>query len=178
MRGVFLKSECKSTNYFPNTQEFRRKSLKINSYLTIRVRNKRLSCPTLIILYTRERGLRVCGRTGKGKSRFQQQKPTIWFSNTLWRRNSAHIYAVYSCTNRRKTSSQLQNNIAPTGKIFFPNWEIIFSQLSTAYWRINMQSFPTMVFQILLREHKTFLLKPNLRGKDLSRLLRPSPVIY
>ena len=41
-----------------------------------------------------------------------------------------------------------------------------------------MQSFPTMVFQILLRAHKTFLLKPNPRGKDLPRLLRPSPVIY
>ena len=66
-RSVFLKSECKSTNYFPNTQEFRQKSLKINSYLTVRVKNKRLYCPTLIILYTRERGKRVCGRTGEGK---------------------------------------------------------------------------------------------------------------
>ena len=35
-----------------------------------------------------------------------------------------------------------------------------------------------MVFLILLRAHKTFLLKPNLRGKDLTRLLRPIPVIY
>ena len=35
-----------------------------------------------------------------------------------------------------------------------------------------------MVFLILLRAHKTFLLKPNLRGKDLPRLLRPSPVVY
>ena len=26
------------------------------------MKNKRLSCPTLIILYTRERGLRVCAR--------------------------------------------------------------------------------------------------------------------
>ena len=50
-RSVFLKSECKSTNYFPNTQEFRRKSLEINSYLTVRVRNKRLSCP-LSLYYT------------------------------------------------------------------------------------------------------------------------------
>lgn len=41
-----------------------------------------------------------------------------------------------------------------------------------------MQSFPTMVFHFLLRAHKTFLLKPNLRGKDLPRLLRPIPVIY
>ena len=50
-RSVFLKSECKSTNYFPNTQEFRRKSLEINSYLTVRVRYKRLSCP-LSLYYT------------------------------------------------------------------------------------------------------------------------------
>lgn len=41
-----------------------------------------------------------------------------------------------------------------------------------------MQSFPTMVFLILLRAHETFLLKSNLRGKDLPRLLRPSPVVY
>ena len=61
VRGVFLKSECKSTNYFPNTQEFRRKSLKINSYLTVRVKNKRLYCPTLIILYTRGLGC-ACAR--------------------------------------------------------------------------------------------------------------------
>ena len=177
-RSVFLKSECKSTNYFPNTQEFRRKSLKINSYLTVETKNKRVSCPTLIILYTRWRGLRVCGRTGEEKSRFQQQMPNNLIFQHPRLRNPAHIYAVYSCTNCRKTRPQLQNNIAPTGKIFFPNWEIIFSQLSTAYCWINMQSFPTMVFQILLRDHKTFLLKPNLRGKDLPRLLRPILVIY
>ena len=41
-----------------------------------------------------------------------------------------------------------------------------------------MQSFPTMFFLILLRDHKTFLLKPNLRGKDLPRLLKPILVIY
>ena len=35
-----------------------------------------------------------------------------------------------------------------------------------------------MVFLILLRAHKTFLLKPNLRGKDLPRLLRPILVVY
>ena len=61
-------------------------------------------------------------------------------------RNSTHIYAVYSCTNCRKTRSQLQNNTAPTGKIFFPNWEIIFSQLSTAYWRINIQKLSSHCF--------------------------------
>ena len=146
MRGVFLKSECKSTNYFPNTQEFRRKSLKINSYLTVRMKNKRLYCPTLIILYTRERGQRVCGRTGKEKSRFQQQKPHNLIFQHPRLRNSTHIHAVYSCSNCRKTRSQLQNHIAPTGKIFFPNWEIIFSQLSTAYWRINIQKLSSHCF--------------------------------
>ena len=145
-RSVFLKSECKSTNYFPNTQEFRRKSLEINSYLTVGVKNKRLYCPTLIILYTRERGLRVCGRTGEGNSRFQQQKPNNLIFKYTRLRNSAYIYAVYSCTNRRKRKSQLQNHIAPTGKIFFPNWEIIFSQSSTAYWRINIQKLSCHCF--------------------------------
>ena len=146
VRGVFLKSECKSTNYFPNTQEFRRKSLKINSYLTLGAKNKRLYCPTLIILYTRERGLRVCGRTGEGKSRFQQQKPNNLIFQYTRLRNSTHIHAVYSCSNCRKTRSQLQNHIAPTGKIFFPNWEIIFSQLSTACWRINIQKLSCHCF--------------------------------
>ena len=177
-RSVFLKSECKSTNYFSNAQEFRRKSLEINSYLTVRVKNKRLSCPTLIILYTRERGLRVCGRTGEGKHDvFNKQSLTFWLSETC-RRLTTHIYVVYSCSNCRKTSSQLQNHIAPTGKIFFPNWEIIFSQLSTACWRINIQKLSSHCFLILLRVHKTFLLKPNPQGKDLPRLLRPIPVVY
>ena len=149
-RSVFLKSECKSTNYFPNTQEFRRKSLKINSYLTVRVRNKRLYCPTLIILYTRGRGHRVCGRTGEGKHDiFNKQSLTFWLSETC-RRLTTHIYAVYSCCNCRKTKSQLQNHIAPTGKIFFPNWEIIFSQLSTTYWRINIQKLSCHCFQDLV----------------------------
>ena len=130
VRGVFLKSECKSTNYFSNAQEFRRKSFEINSYLTVRVKNKRLYSPTLIILYTRERGLRVCGRTGEGKQDvFNKQSLTFWLSETC-RRLTTHIHAVYSCSNCRKTRSQLQIYIAPTGKIFFPNWEIIFSQLS------------------------------------------------
>ena len=66
--------------------------------------------------------------------------------------------------------SQLQNNIAPTGKIFFPNWEIIFSQLSTAYRLNKYAKLSYHGFQILLRAHKTFPLKPNLRGKDLPRL--------
>ena len=35
-----------------------------------------------------------------------------------------------------------------------------------------------MVSPILLRAHKTFLLKPNLQGKDLPRLLRPILVVY
>ena len=142
------------------------------------MKNKRLPCPTLIILYTRERGLRVCGRTGKEKSRFQQQKPNNLIFQHTRLRNLAHIYAVYSCTNCRKRKSQLQNNIAPTGKIFFPNWEIIFSQLSTAYRLNKYAKLSCHGFRILLRAHKTFLLKPNLRGKDVPCLLRPIPVIY
>ena len=85
-----------------------------------------------------------------------------------------YIHAVIA----KKWKSQLQNNIAPTGKIFFPNWEIIFSQSSTAYWRINIQKLSSHGFRILLRVHKTFLLKPNPQGKDLPRLLWPNPVIY
>ena len=157
MRGVFLKSECKSTNYFPNTQEFRRKSFEINSYLTVRVKNKRLSCPTLTILYTRERGCACAGAQAKeNHDVFNKQSLTFWLSETC-RRLTTHIHAVYSCSNCRKTRFQLQNHIAPTGKIFFPNWEIIFSQLSTAYWRINIQKLSCHCFQILLRVHKTFL---------------------
>ena len=185
VRGVFLKSECKSTNYFPNTQEFRRKSLEINSYLTVRVRNKRLSCPTLIILYTRERGQRVCGRTGEGKHDvFNKQSLTFWLSETC-RRLTTHIHAVYSCSNCRKTRSQLQNHIAPTGKIFFPNWEIIFSQLSTAYWRINIQKFSCHCFPDIIAAFFWFYceimrlpVKQNPQGKDLPRLSRPILVIY
>ena len=145
-RSVFLKSECKSTNYFPNTQEFRRKSFEINSYLTVEVKNKRLSFPTLIILYTRERGCACAGAQAKEKSRFQQQKPHNLIFQHPRLRNSTHIHAVYSCSNCRKTRSQLQNHIALTGKIFFPNWEIIFSQLSTAYWRINIQKLSCHCF--------------------------------
>ena len=146
VRGVFLKSECKSTNYFPNTQEFRRKSLEINSYLTVRMRNKRLSCPTLIILYTRGRGCACAGEQAKeNHDIFNKQSLTFWLSETC-RRLTTHIYAAYSCSNCRKTRSQLQNHIAPTGKIFFPNWEIIFSQLSTACWRINIQKLSSHSF--------------------------------
>ena len=181
-RSVFLKSECKSTNYFPNTQEFRRKSLKINSYLTVEVRNKRLSCPTLIILYTRERGCACAGAQAKENMMFSINKALHSDfpkpAKDLRRIFMPYIHAVYSCSNCRKTRSQLQNHIAPTGKIFFPNWEIIFSQLSTTYWRINIQKLSCHCFQILLRVHKTFLLKPNPQGKDLPRLSRPILVIY
>ena len=145
-RSVFLKSECKSTNYFPNTQEFRRKSLKINSYLTVRMRNKRLSCPTLIILYTRGRGCACAGAQAKeNHDVFNKQSLTFWLSETC-RRLTTHIHAVYSCSNCRKTKFQLQNHIAPTGKIFFPNWEIIFSQLSTILPRINIQELSCHCF--------------------------------
>ena len=121
-RSVFLKSECKSTNYFPNTQEFRQKSLEINSYLTIEVRNKRLSSPTLIILYTRERGQRVCGCTGDRKHDvFNKQSLTFWLSETC-RRLTTHIHAVIAekrDSNCKTISPQLEKYFFPTGKLFF-----------------------------------------------------------
>ena len=51
--GWFLKSECKSTNYFSNKQEILRKSLKINSYLTVQRRFRSLST-SFSLYYTRE----------------------------------------------------------------------------------------------------------------------------
>ena len=124
-RSVFLKSECKSTNYFPNTQEFRRKSLKINSYLTVRVRNKRLSCPTLIILYTRERGLRVCGRTGEGNMMFSINKALHSDfpkpAEDLQRIFMQYIHAVIAekrDPNCKTISPQLEKYFFPTGKLF------------------------------------------------------------
>ena len=66
----------------------------------------------------------------------------------------------------------------PYWKNIFPNWEIIFSQLSTAYRLNKYAKLSYHGFQILFRAHKTFLLKPNLRGKDLPRLLRPILVVY
>ena len=126
VRGVFLKSECKSTNYFSNTQEFRRKSLKINRYLTIKVKNKRLfRLPSLYYTHG-SAGYACAGAQAKEKSRFQQRNPNNLIFQHTRLRNSAHIYAVYSCTNCRKTRSQLQNNIAPTGKIFFPTGKLFF----------------------------------------------------
>ena len=126
VRGVFLKSECKSTNYFPNTQEFRRKSLKINRYLTIRMKKKRLSCLHSLYYTHGGRGLRVCGRTGKEKSRFQQQKPTIWFSNTPDRETQRifmpYIHALIAekrDPNCKTISPQLEKYFFPTGKLFF-----------------------------------------------------------
>ena len=157
------------------------------------MRNKRLSCPTLIILYTRERELRVCGRTGEGKHDvFNKQSLTFWLSETC-RRLTTHIHAVYSCCNCRKRKSQLQNNIAPTGKIFFPNWEIIFSQLSTACWRINIQKlschcFPDIIaaFFWLYCEIMRLPVKQKSTRQRLAspikansgHLLRPNSVIY
>ena len=64
--------------------------------------------------------------------------------------------------------SQLQNNIAPTGKIFFPNYKIIFSQLSIAYWRINIQKLSCHLFLDLLRDLKTFLLSQISQTKTKS----------
>ena len=52
-RSVFLKSECKSTNYFSNKQEIPQKSLEINSYLTVKRRFRRIYT-SLSLYYTRE----------------------------------------------------------------------------------------------------------------------------
>ena len=51
--GWFLKSECKSTNYFSNKQEIPQKSLEINSYLTVQRRFRRIYT-SLSLYYTRE----------------------------------------------------------------------------------------------------------------------------
>ena len=51
--SVFLKSECKSTNYFSNKQEIPQKSLEINSYLTVQGRFRRIYT-SLSLYYTRE----------------------------------------------------------------------------------------------------------------------------
>ena len=157
------------------------------------MKNKRLYSPTLIILYTRERGLRVCGRTGERKHDvFNKQSLTFRLSETC-RRLTTHIYAVYSCSNCRKTRSQLQNHIAPTGKIFFPNWEIIFSQSSTAYWRINIQKLSCHCFPDLIAAFFWFyceIMKLPVKQKSARQrlaspikansghLLRPTPAIY
>jgi len=53
-----------------------------------------------------------------------------------------YIHAVIA----EKRDPNCKKHIAPTGKIFFPNWEIIFSQLSTAYWRINIQKLSCHCF--------------------------------
>ena len=193
-RSVFLKSECKSTNYFPNTQEFRRKSLKINSYLTVETKNKRLSCPTLIILYTRERGLRVCGRTGEGKHDvFNKQSLTFWLSETC-RRLTTHIHAVYSCSNCRK-------NEIPTAKPYRPNWKNIFSQLGNYFLTVKYNLLANKYTEAFLplfsgfcwefikhsclsqiRKAKTCLnyydLTQSSIKTELGRLLWPTPAIY
>ena len=125
MRGVFLKSECKSTNYFPNTQEFRRKSLKINSYLTVRVKNKRLYCPTLIILYTRERGCACAGAQAKKTMMFSTNKALHSDfpkpAEDLRRIFMQYIHAVIAekrDPNCKTISPQLEKYFFPTGKLF------------------------------------------------------------
>ena len=125
-RSVFLKSECKSTNYFPNTQEFRRKSLKINSYLTVRVRNKRLSCPTLIILYTRGRGCACAGAQAKKTMMFSTNKALHSDfpkpAEDLQRIFMQYIHAVIAekrDPNYKTISPQLEKYFFPTGKLFF-----------------------------------------------------------
>ena len=193
-RSVFLKSECKSTNYFPNTQEFQRKSFEINSYLTVRVKNKRLYCPTLIILYTRERGQRVCGRTGEGKHDvFNKQSLTLWLSETC-RRLTTHIHAVYSCSNCRKTKFQLQIYIAPTGKIFFSQLgnyflTVKYSLLANKYTEAFLPLFSGFCWEFIkhsclsqIRKAKTCLAYQDQFWSsiktELGRLLRPTPAIY
>ena len=116
-----------------------------------------------------------------------------WFSNTPERRLTTHIYAVYSCSNCQKTRSQLQNHIAPTGKIFFPNWEIIFSQLSTACWRINIQKLSCHCFPDIIAAFFWFyceIMRLPVKQKSArqrlastikansGRLLRPNSVVY
>ena len=126
MRGVFLKSECKSTNYFPNTQEFRRKSFEINSYLTVRVKNKRLSCPTLIILYTRGRGCACAGAQAKENMMFSINKALHSDfpkpAEDLQRIFMPYIHAVIAekrNSNCKNISPQLEKYFFPTGKLFF-----------------------------------------------------------
>ena len=126
MRGVFLKSECKSTNYFPNTQEFRRKSLKINRYLTIRMKNKRLSCLPSLYYTHGSAGCACAGAQAKENPVFNNEIPTILFSNTPDRETQRifmpYIHAAIAekgNPNCKTISPQLEKYFFPTGKLFF-----------------------------------------------------------
>ena len=124
-RSVFLKSECKSTNYFPNTQEFRRKSLKINSYLTVRVRNKRLYSP-LSLYYTHgSAGCACAGAQAKGNMMFSINKALHSDfpkpAEDLQRIFMPYIHAVIAekrDSNCKTISPQLEKYFFPTGKLF------------------------------------------------------------
>ena len=60
------------------------------------MKNKRLSCPTLIILYTRERGQRVCGRTGKEKNHdFNNKDPQSDFPINPTEKLSAYLCRIF-----------------------------------------------------------------------------------
>ena len=131
VRGVFLKSECKSTNYFPNTQEFRRKSLKINSYLTVGVRNKRLYSPLSLYCTRGSAGCACAGAQAEENMMFSINKALHSDfpkpAEDLQRIFMQYIHAVIAGKrdpNWKTISSQLEKYFFPTGKLFF-------SQLST-----------------------------------------------
>ena len=126
MRGVFLKSECKSTNYFPNTQEFRRKSLKINSYLTVRVKNKRLPCLPSLYYTHGSAGCACAGAQAKENMMFSINKALHSDfpkpAEDLQRIFMQYIHAVIAekrDPNCKTISPQLEKYFFPTGKLFF-----------------------------------------------------------
>ena len=125
-RSVFLKSECKSTNYFPNTQEFRRKSLKINRYLTIQVKNKRLFCLPSLYYTHGSAGCACAGAQAKENLHITINKelhpdfpkPT----EDLQRIFMPYIHAVIAekrDPNCKTISPQLEKYFFPTGELFF-----------------------------------------------------------
>ena len=125
-RSVFLKSECKSTNYFPNTQEFRRKSFEINSYLTIQRRFRRIST-SLSLYYTHgSAGCACAGAQAKGNMMFSTNKALHSDfpkpAEDLQRIFMQYIHAVIAekrVPNCKTISPQLEKYFFPTGKLFF-----------------------------------------------------------
>ena len=125
MRGVFLKSECKSTNYFPNTQEFRRKSSKINSYLTVERRFRRIST-SLSLYYTHgSAGCACAGAQAKENMMFSINK-ALHSDFPKPAEDLQHIFMQYIHTviaekrdpNCKTISPQLEKYFFPTGKLF------------------------------------------------------------
>ena len=99
--------------------------MKINSYLTIEVRNKRLYSPTLIILYTRERGCACAGAQAKENMMFSINKALHSDSpkpaEDLQRIFLQYIHAVIAekrDSNWKTISPQLEKYFFPTGKLF------------------------------------------------------------